>query len=603
MGKRGRKPASSSNSKGRPRTRSQIKTNNQSDVNSTKQSKTKTVNNKVTNSKTKLSDFNITKVPASKTKVKSEKVKNDTKKLWKKSKCQTKEPKTNSKRGRKPKVQNSKIGHEQKLTNQTFSKTVEPDDDETEDDEVIDDRIHKEPSRLNLFENNILKNDISPNFSLISQNFEHQSAKVMYHFETEKIQQATMSPKQFNINPEAYLSSLHSSITSTTSAFSVPTTPKHFQGQVNQISESNISNIIMPPSLTSVNLSQQPLIPHTHQNLLSPQNSSSSDPVHDLPPELLQQGWRKFWSRREGRPYYFNKVTNESIWEMPKFSGQYDPMTDPLGINSSNSNFQPPTPTDPGTPPIYPIFNPSIVPFMQKNVEQINNGKKSLIGPFDFDIDSNCFIWEGLVFYYFHAHPETELLRCNFINKVRQQYYELCYSREGIEAPKDSFSRWIMERKIIDKGCDPFLPSDCATDLSRTLYNEIMDDIPIKLIKPKFSGEARKQLSKYAEAAKKIIDSPHVSATSRKIVKWNVEDAFEWIRKTLNATYEDYIERLEHLKKQCQPHISEAARASVESICLKIYHVSVDYSRRVRELNLEIFKKEDLKGNLISGNY
>src|SRR5699024_3159975 len=194
------------------------------------------------------------------------------------------------------------------------------------------------------------------------------------------------------------------------------------------------------------------------------------------------------------------------------------------------------------------------------------------------------------------SHPETELLRCNFINKLRRLYYELCPTREGIEAPKDSFTRWLLERKVIDTACDPFLPSDCTVELSKTLYNEIMNEIPIKLVKPKFSGEARKQLSKYAEAAKKIIVAPHVSAMSRKIVKWNVEDAFEWIRKTLNATYEDYIERLEHLKKQCQPHIIEAARASVEAICLKIYHVSVDYSKRTRELNLEIFKKEELRG-------
>ena len=28
------------------------------------------------------------------------------------------------------------------------------------------------------------------------------------------------------------------------------------------------------------------------------------DMEHDLPPELLQQGWRKFWSKRENRIYY-----------------------------------------------------------------------------------------------------------------------------------------------------------------------------------------------------------------------------------------------------------------------------------------------------------
>ena len=43
----------------------------------------------------------------------------------------------------------------------------------------------------------------------------------------------------------------------------------------------------------------------------------SPDPVHDLPPELLAAGWRRFWSRREKMPYFFNKITNESRWEMP----------------------------------------------------------------------------------------------------------------------------------------------------------------------------------------------------------------------------------------------------------------------------------------------
>ena len=41
------------------------------------------------------------------------------------------------------------------------------------------------------------------------------------------------------------------------------------------------------------------------------------DMEHDLPPELLQQGWRKFWSKRENRIYFWNKATGESLWEMP----------------------------------------------------------------------------------------------------------------------------------------------------------------------------------------------------------------------------------------------------------------------------------------------
>ena len=40
----------------------------------------------------------------------------------------------------------------------------------------------------------------------------------------------------------------------------------------------------------------------------------------------------------------------------------------------------------------------------------------------------------------------------------------------------------------------------------------------------------------------------NVSSESRKIVKWNAEDTFQWLRKTIGATYDDFQERLAHLK-------------------------------------------------------
>ena len=48
-----------------------------------------------------------------------------------------------------------------------------------------------------------------------------------------------------------------------------------------------------------------------------PVNVTPSSPGRDLPKELLDAGWRKFFSRREQRPYYFNKFTNQSLWDEP----------------------------------------------------------------------------------------------------------------------------------------------------------------------------------------------------------------------------------------------------------------------------------------------
>ena len=58
----------------------------------------------------------------------------------------------------------------------------------------------------------------------------------------------------------------------------------------------------------------------------------------DLPPELLNQGWRKFWSRRENRPYFFNRVSGDTMWEMPPIFNSHpthNPLSDPLGINQN----------------------------------------------------------------------------------------------------------------------------------------------------------------------------------------------------------------------------------------------------------------------------
>jgi hypothetical protein len=44
-------------------------------------------------------------------------------------------------------------------------------------------------------------------------------------------------------------------------------------------------------------------------------NSSSCDP-HDLPEEYKEHGWRKCYSKREKRYYYYNKYSHESIWTL-----------------------------------------------------------------------------------------------------------------------------------------------------------------------------------------------------------------------------------------------------------------------------------------------
>lgn len=52
----------------------------------------------------------------------------------------------------------------------------------------------------------------------------------------------------------------------------------------------------------------------------------------------MHAGWEKCWSRRENRPYYFNRFTNQSLWEMPVL-GQHDVIVSASPGQGSQSSF------------------------------------------------------------------------------------------------------------------------------------------------------------------------------------------------------------------------------------------------------------------------
>ncbi|EDV97628.1 mRNA (2'-O-methyladenosine-N(6)-)-methyltransferase [Drosophila grimshawi] len=327
----------------------------------------------------------------------------------------------------------------------------------------------------------------------------------------------------------------------------------------------------------------------------------------ELTAELVNQGWRKFWSKRENRPYYWNKVTGESLWEMPG-ARPFDPLTDPLGIcHAGGGGVGGPTPMTPHQQQqhhhlkrrpsddmhIHP--HPHHQQLQQPHMGQQHGGgppmkKFVLAGPWDLEVCTNAVIVERPPTLLPQPHPEIEALRAASCMKLIKTYEDLCMRRENIKAPRDSFNRWLMERKVIDTGCDPLLPSSCLPEISSSMYREIMNDIPIKIIKPKFTGDARKQLSRYAEAAKQIIESRSAPAESKKVVKWNVEDTFQWLRRTVGASYEDFQDRLAHLKRQCEPHLVETVKSSVETLCVKIYHLSAEHARKIRDRHLQLLK-------------
>uniref|UniRef100_A0A8D0ABS0 mRNA (2'-O-methyladenosine-N(6)-)-methyltransferase n=1 Tax=Sander lucioperca TaxID=283035 RepID=A0A8D0ABS0_SANLU len=326
--------------------------------------------------------------------------------------------------------------------------------------------------------------------------------------------------------------------------------------------------------------------------------------------ELVQAGWSKCWSRRENRPYYFNRFTNQSLWEVPVL-GQHDVISDPLGLNAAPAEggagegnlgngqrkrriseeqgaglnsikrvkAEPTTPISPSTPG---AKHWSSAPEDKPTLPATPTTPSPAPAPYRPASTPPA--------HHLPPHPEIELQRAQLVTKLRQHYHELCHQREGIDPPRESFNRWLLERKVVDKGQDPLLPSDCDPVISPSMFREVMNDIPIRLSRIKYKEEARKLLFKYAEAAKKMIDSRNASPESRKVVKWNAEDTMSWLRRDHSASKEDYMDRLEHLRQQCGPHVTAVAKDSVEGICSKIYQLSAEYSRRLRQTHLSLLQ-------------
>ncbi|XP_031173161.1 mRNA (2'-O-methyladenosine-N(6)-)-methyltransferase [Sander lucioperca] len=356
-----------------------------------------------------------------------------------------------------------------------------------------------------------------------------------------------------------------------------------------------------------------------------PLSPSTTAKPPELPDELVQAGWSKCWSRRENRPYYFNRFTNQSLWEVPVL-GQHDVISDPLGLNAAPAEggagegnlgngqrkrriseeqgaglnsikrvkAEPTTPISPSTPGAKhwssaPEDKPTL-PATPTTPSPAPAPYRPAVIYWDLDTQTNAVIREHPPAHHLPPHPEIELQRAQLVTKLRQHYHELCHQREGIDPPRESFNRWLLERKVVDKGQDPLLPSDCDPVISPSMFREVMNDIPIRLSRIKYKEEARKLLFKYAEAAKKMIDSRNASPESRKVVKWNAEDTMSWLRRDHSASKEDYMDRLEHLRQQCGPHVTAVAKDSVEGICSKIYQLSAEYSRRLRQTHLSLLQ-------------
>uniref|UniRef100_A0A0P4W9F1 WW domain-containing protein n=1 Tax=Scylla olivacea TaxID=85551 RepID=A0A0P4W9F1_SCYOL len=167
-----------------------------------------------------------------------------------------------------------------------------------------------------------------------------------------------------------------------------PPSDPHQQPHAFQYSQTHYQGLRMSTPTHAVGGGAGPTTPAPQTPIGGPPGGGPGVQETDLPPEMLAVGWRKFWSKREQRVYFWNRSTGESLWDMPgpaQSHGQppgqvgsghhphpnYDPISDPLGIqNPANGGGGAPNTatatttittshTDRSPAHTHPLFHPS----------------------------------------------------------------------------------------------------------------------------------------------------------------------------------------------------------------------------------------------------
>nr|CEL68863.1 TPA: Phosphorylated CTD-interacting factor 1,putative [Neospora caninum Liverpool] len=160
----------------------------------------------------------------------------------------------------------------------------------------------------------------------------------------------------------------------------------------------------------------------------------------------------------------------------------------------------------------------------------------------------------------YRSWPLIELVRQYEILGVRYQYEQLCQSlmesigqdvsgmrkcgaaeRSGRFAPRESFNRWLMERRsVMAAHVDPLIPSPTVRSLSArednvvqespsaSIAREILDDLPMKIHIGETSAETRGNILRFSRLlVSEIRANPKTAAA---LSPADVEPIMQWIR-------------------------------------------------------------------------
>jgi len=196
---------------------------------------------------------------------------------------------------------------------------------------------------------------------------------------------------------------------------------------------------------------------------------------------------------------------------------------------------------------------------------------------------------------------EMEIMRAVQLQGLRNLQRDLLEEKlEMRQVPKQSFNRWLLERKVLENkqfrndfsnvGCvDPLLPALFPTSSggyiidpnSESLRREILDDIPVKVsMFPKCANDAIQSFETYLKACKELSQRDDLgrslSEEEKEVILTECNTNLSWGAMEIKSNRRDkerednIMNRLKELKVSIGSKLQEKVRGSTDEICQAI---------------------------------
>lgn len=173
-----------------------------------------------------------------------------------------------------------------------------------------------------------------------------------------------------------------------------------------------------------------------------------------------------------------------------------------------------------------------------------------------------------------------ELLRLQKVRELRKSYESLCSDLIGIEPPRESFNRWLFERRLEHDIPDPLVPPHRSDrPVSIALHHEILESIPHRVyLDQKVVGKAFRDLRQFVDSCHKLVDKhvgKLVSGDDAARFKREIDGAKRWLNnRRQRRSLRELLDYTRTLKERVGDPLRVSLQHLADEVCSKLSQLS-----------------------------